>query len=200
MLEGKGYDLEQLRTLQDWFVRYQLTKAHGVAEVASVGGFVKQYQVAVDPNRLRAYKIPITELMMAIQRNNLDVGGGAIETAETEYVIRSHGYIKSLEDIRNIVVMSTPEGTPILVRDLAEGSSGRIVVRSGPDAGLYDAMNAYGNGTNTLTAMLDPGPGATSRTPANCRLNRAVWPWPLPANALPRPGMRKWASNWISMT
>jgi len=125
-LESDRHNLQELRTLQDWYLRYELTSVEGVSEVASLGGFVKQYQVAVDPNRLLAYKIPITELMMAIQRNNLDVGGGAIENGETEYVIRSHGYIKSVDDIRNIVVMATPGGTPVLVRDLAE-------VRLGPE-------------------------------------------------------------------
>ena len=125
-LESDRHNLQELRSIQDWYLRYELTSVEGVSEVASLGGFVKQYQVAVDPNRLRAYNIPITELMMAIQRNNLDVGGGAIEHAETEYVIRSHGYVKSVEDIRNIVVMTTEQGTPILVRDLAE-------VRLGPE-------------------------------------------------------------------
>ncbi|HSH13735.1 MAG TPA: efflux RND transporter permease subunit, partial [Desulfurivibrionaceae bacterium] len=126
VLESDRHNLQELRSLQDWFLRYELTSVEGVSEVASLGGFVKQYQVAVDPNRLLAYKIPITELMMAIKNNNLDVGGGAIENSETEYVIRSHGYIKSLDDIRNIVVMATPGGTPVLVRDLAE-------VRLGPE-------------------------------------------------------------------
>ncbi len=125
-LESDHHNLQELRSIQDWYLRYELTSVEGVSEVASLGGFVKQYQVAVDPNKLLAYNIPISELMMAIQRNNLDVGGGAIESAETEYVIRSFGYIKSVEDIRNIVVMTTPAGTPILVRDLAE-------VRLGPE-------------------------------------------------------------------
>jgi Cu(I)/Ag(I) efflux system membrane protein CusA/SilA len=126
VLESDRHNLQELRSLQDWYLRYELTSVEGVSEVASLGGFVKQYQVAVDPNRLLAYKIPITELMMAIRNNNLDVGGGAIENSETEYVIRSHGYIKTLDDIRNIVVMTTPSGTPVLVRDLAE-------VRLGPE-------------------------------------------------------------------
>jgi Cu(I)/Ag(I) efflux system membrane protein CusA/SilA len=125
-LESDHHNLQELRSIQDWYLRYELTSVEGVSEVASLGGFVKQYQVAVDPNKLLAYDMPISELMMAIQRNNLDVGGGAIESAETEYVIRSFGYIKSVEDIRNIVVMTTPAGTPILVRDLAE-------VRLGPE-------------------------------------------------------------------
>ncbi|MCK9296280.1 MAG: CusA/CzcA family heavy metal efflux RND transporter [Desulfobulbaceae bacterium] len=125
-LESDRHNLQELRSIQDWYLRYELTSVEGVSEVASLGGFVKQYQVAVDPNKLLAYDLPISELLMAIQRNNLDVGGGAIESAETEYVIRSFGYIKSVEDIRNIVVMTTPAGTPILVRDLAE-------VRLGPE-------------------------------------------------------------------
>ncbi|TLM69321.1 MAG: efflux RND transporter permease subunit [Deltaproteobacteria bacterium] len=126
VLESDRHNLQELRSIQDWYLRYELTSVEGVSEVASLGGFVKQYQVAVDPNRLRAYNIPINELMMAIQRNNLDVGGGAIEHAETEYVIRSQGYVKSVEDIRNIVVMATPDGTPVLVRDVAD-------VRLGPE-------------------------------------------------------------------
>jgi Cu(I)/Ag(I) efflux system membrane protein CusA/SilA len=125
-LTSDRHDLQQLRSIQDWFLRYELTSVDGVSEVASLGGFVKEYQVLVDPNKLQAYKLPISELMMAIEKNNLDVGGGAIESGETEYVIRSRGYIKSVEDIRNIVVMASPEGTPILVRDLAE-------VRIGPE-------------------------------------------------------------------
>jgi Cu(I)/Ag(I) efflux system membrane protein CusA/SilA len=125
-LTSDRHDLQQLRSIQDWFLRYELTSVDGVSEVASLGGFVKEYQVLVDPNKLQAYRIPISEVMMAIEKNNLDVGGGAIESGETEYVIRSRGYVKSVEDIRNIVVMASPEGTPILVRDLAE-------VRIGPE-------------------------------------------------------------------
>ncbi|MBE0502520.1 MAG: efflux RND transporter permease subunit [Desulfuromonadales bacterium] len=125
-LTSDRHDLQQLRSIQDWFLRYELTSVDGVSEVASLGGFVKEYQVLVDPNKLQAYMIPISELMMAIEKNNLDVGGGAIESGETEYVLRSRGYIKSVEDIRNIVVMASPQGTPILVRDLAE-------VRIGPE-------------------------------------------------------------------
>ncbi|MBI5062171.1 MAG: efflux RND transporter permease subunit, partial [Desulfatitalea sp.] len=126
VLVSDRHNLQELRAIQDWFLRYELTALEGVSEVASLGGFVKQYQVAVDPNKLIAYNIPITEVMMAIQRSNLDVGGGAIEMAETEFVVRSHGYIKSLEDLQQVVVMTTPQGTPILVKDLAE-------VRLGPE-------------------------------------------------------------------
>jgi Cu(I)/Ag(I) efflux system membrane protein CusA/SilA len=125
-LQSKRHNLQELRSIQDWYLRYELTSLEGVSEVASLGGFVKQYQVAVDPNKLMAYNIPITEVMMAIKKANLDVGGGAIEIGETEFVVRSRGYIKNLEDIRNIVVMSSKDGTPILVKNLAE-------VRLGPE-------------------------------------------------------------------
>ncbi len=125
-LESDRHTLQELRSLQDWFLRYELTSVEGVSEVASLGGFVKQYQVAVDPNKLVAYNIPLTELMMAIKQANLDVGGGAIESGETEFMVRSRGYVQILPDLADIVVKASPEGTPILVRDLAE-------VRLGPE-------------------------------------------------------------------
>ncbi len=125
-LESDKHNLQELRSIQDWYLRYELTSLEGVSEVASLGGFVKEYQVAVDPNKLVAYNIPITDVMMAIKKANLDVGGGAIEMGETEFVVRSHGYIRSLEDLQNIVVMSSKEGTPVLVKNLAE-------VRLGPE-------------------------------------------------------------------
>ncbi len=125
-LESDRHNLQELRSLQDWYLRYELAAVEGVSEVASLGGFVKQYQVAVDPHKLLAYNIPLSEVMMAIQRSNVDVGGGAIELAETEFVVRSHGYIGSVEELKNIVVMTTPQGTPILVKNLAE-------VRLGPE-------------------------------------------------------------------
>jgi copper/silver efflux system protein len=125
-LTSDRHTLQELRAIQDWYLRYELTALEGVSEVASLGGFVKQYQVVVDPNRLLAYDLPITDLIMAIRRANLDVGGGAIEMAETEFMVRSRGYIQSVEDLESIVVMATPEGTPVRVMDLAE-------VRLGPE-------------------------------------------------------------------
>ncbi|MCM2263941.1 MAG: CusA/CzcA family heavy metal efflux RND transporter [Desulfuromonadales bacterium] len=126
VLESDRHNLQELRSIQDWYLRYELAALEGVSEVASLGGFVKQYQVAIDPNRLLAYNMSINDVMMAIQRANLDVGGGAIEMAETEFVVRSRGYIRGVEDLKNTVVMTTAQGTPILVRDLAE-------VRLGPE-------------------------------------------------------------------
>jgi len=112
-------DLSELRSIQDWYLRYELTSVPGVAEVASIGGFVKQYQVTVDPNKLVAYNIPLKKVRTAIQRSNNDVGGRLIEFAEAEFMVRGLGYIKSLDDIRNVAVGVDGHGTPIRVRDIA---------------------------------------------------------------------------------
>ncbi|MDQ3185723.1 MAG: efflux RND transporter permease subunit, partial [Pseudomonadota bacterium] len=112
------HTLAELRTIQDWFVRYQLTKAQGVAEVASVGGFVKTYQVTVEPRKLQAYGIPLNQVAAVIRASNRDVGGRVIEMAETEYVVRGRGYLRGISDIENLVVKAE-QGTPVLIRDVA---------------------------------------------------------------------------------
>ena len=112
-------DLAELRSIQDWYLRYELSSVPGVAEVAAVGGYVKQYQVTVDPNRLLAYNIPLQRIQQAIRRSNNDVGGRTLEFGETEFMVRGLGYIRSLEDIRNIAVGVDARGTPIRVRDVA---------------------------------------------------------------------------------
>ena len=122
---GVNKTLAELRTVQDWFLRYQLTKAHGVAEVASVGGFVQQYQVTVDPVKLRAYGIPLMKVTQVIRDSNRDVGGRVVEMAETEYMVRGRGYLRGKGDIENLVVKSE-HGTPVLIRDIAR-------VELGPD-------------------------------------------------------------------
>ena len=118
VLEGEQWSLDQLRAIQDWYVRYQLTKAPGVAEVASVGGFVRQYSVTVDPGRLRQYGIPLSRVSEVIASSNRDVGGRVLEMAETEYMIRGRGYLRGIEDIEQLVVKAE-DGTPVLVGDLA---------------------------------------------------------------------------------
>lgn len=144
------YDLSELRTLQDWYMRYELTALEGVSEVAAVGGFVRQYQVVVDPDRLLAYNIPLNQVKMAIQRSNNDVGGRVLEMSETEYMVRGRGYIASLtpdqvkearkagipidrvraqqgiHDLERVVIRATESGTPVYLRDIAE-------VRLGPE-------------------------------------------------------------------
>ena len=117
-------DLAELRSLQDWYLRYLLTAVPGVAEVASLGGFEKQYQVDVDPAKLLAYGIPISRVMSAIQASNADVGAMVLELAEREYMVRGLGYLKGVADIENVVVSTTATGTPIRVTDLGRVSVG----------------------------------------------------------------------------
>ncbi len=117
-LVAKSKTLAELRSIQDWYLRYQLAKAHGVAEVASIGGFVQTYQVTVDPLKLRAYGIPLNKVSQTIRDSNRDVGGRAIEMAETEYMVRGKGYLRGAADIENLVLKSE-KGTPVLVRDIA---------------------------------------------------------------------------------
>jgi Cu(I)/Ag(I) efflux system membrane protein CusA/SilA len=122
---GAQKSLAELRTIQDWYLRYQLAKAQGVSEVASIGGFVQQYQVVVDPVKLRAYGIALSKVGQVIRESNRDVGGRVVEMAETEYMVRGKGYLRGAEDIGNLVVKSE-KGTPVLIRDIAR-------VELGPD-------------------------------------------------------------------
>ncbi|HEX9621754.1 MAG TPA: CusA/CzcA family heavy metal efflux RND transporter, partial [Polyangiaceae bacterium] len=117
-------DLQQLRSLQDWNVRYALSSVPGVAEVASVGGFVKEYQVQVDPVRLRAYDISIGEVVRAVRESNEDVGGQSIEISGHEHVIRGRGYLRNLDDLRKIPLELGAQGTPVLLRDVADVNLG----------------------------------------------------------------------------
>ncbi|WP_374267310.1 efflux RND transporter permease subunit [Zoogloea sp.] len=117
-LVARDKTLAELRTIQDWFLRYQLAKAPGVAEVASIGGFVQTYQVTVDPVKLRAYGIPLMKVAQAIRDSNRDVGGRVVEMAETEYMVRGRGYLRGAADIEQLVVKAE-RGTPVLVRDIA---------------------------------------------------------------------------------
>jgi Cu(I)/Ag(I) efflux system membrane protein CusA/SilA len=114
-----AHDLAQLRSIQDWYLRYELMSVLGVAEVASIGGFVKQYQITVEPNRLLAYGIPLQKIRAAVQRSNNDVGGRLVELSETEFMVRGRGYIASIKDIEQIAVGISDEGTPIRVGDVA---------------------------------------------------------------------------------
>jgi len=117
-LLAKDKTLAELRTLQDWYLRYQLTKAHGVAEVASIGGFVQTYQITVDPVKLRAYGIALSKVAQTVRDSNRDVGGRVIEMAESEYMVRGKGYLRGATDIENLVVKAD-RGTPVLIRDIA---------------------------------------------------------------------------------
>ncbi len=118
-LRSADHDLAELRSLQDWFLKYELTAVQGVSEVASVGGFVRQYQITVDPNRLRAYDISLSRIRDAVRRSNTDVGGRVFETAETEFMVRGQGYIQGLDDVRRIALGVDASGTPVTVEDVA---------------------------------------------------------------------------------
>jgi Cu(I)/Ag(I) efflux system membrane protein CusA/SilA len=124
-LLAKDRSLAELRTLQDWYVRYGLSKAEGVAEVASVGGFVKQYNVVIDPQRLRSFGIPLSKVRDAIRASNMDVGGRTVELSEFEFVVRGRGYLKGIPDLQKIV-LKNEGGTPVLMQDIAR-------VELGPD-------------------------------------------------------------------
>ncbi len=133
VLESDSLDLAQLRTLQDWYVRYQLTAVPGVSEVASLGGFVKQYQVEVDPERLRAFNIPVTRVTEALGAHNADIGARVLELGGREYMIRGLGYLRGVADIEQVPVGATASGTPIRVADVA-----RVQVGPAPRRGVGD--------------------------------------------------------------
>ena len=122
-LESESHSLRELRTLQDWFVRYQLNSTEGIAEVATVGGYVQQYQINIDPNRLRAFNIPLSTVVESVERSNTNVGGNVVEQAGEWAVVRGVGLVESLADVENMVVASR-NGTPIYVRDLGEVTIG----------------------------------------------------------------------------
>jgi Cu(I)/Ag(I) efflux system membrane protein CusA/SilA len=156
------HDLGELRALQDWFLKFELKTIPGVAEVATLGGMVRQYQVQVDPDKLRNYRIPLSKVVSAIQSANQETGGAVVETAEAEYMVRAHGYLESLDDFRNIPLMVSSSGTPILLSDVArvqigpelrrgvtelngegEVTGGVIVMRAGQNALVaIDAVKA----------------------------------------------------------
>jgi len=155
-------DLSQMRALQDWFLKFELKTVPGVSEVATLGGMVRQYQVQVDPDKLRNYRIPLSKVVSAIQAANQETGGGVIETAEAEYMVRAHGYLENLEDFKSIPLQVSEGGTPILLSDVAriqlgpelrrgvtelngegEVTGGVIVIRSGQNAlEVIDAVKA----------------------------------------------------------
>ena len=133
VLESDSLDLAELRTLQDWYLRYQLTAVPGVSEVASLGGFEKQYQVEVDPERLRAFNIPVTRVTQAIAAHNVDIGARVLEMGGREYMIRGLGYLEGVEDIKDVAVGATPNGTPIRVADVATVQIGPAPRRGAAD-------------------------------------------------------------------
>lgn len=141
------HDLAQLRSLQDWFLKYELQAVPGVSEVATIGGMVKQYQVVIDPEKLRIFDVPIARISQAIRNANRDVGGSVLEIAEAEYMIRTRGYLNGISDIEQIPVKVTAAGTPVLLRDVAR-------VQLGPEMrrGIAD-LDGEGEVTGGIVVM-----------------------------------------------
>ena len=153
---GAQRTLAELRSVQDWLIRFQLTKASGVAEVASVGGFEKQYQVIVDPQKLQAFGIPLSRVTEAVRASNRDVGGRTIEMTETEYMVRGRGYLTGTGDLEQVVLRANPNGTPVLLRDVAR-------VQIGPDErrGLSE-MDGTGEAVGGIVVKRDAADALTT--------------------------------------
>ncbi len=195
-------DLSKLRSLQDWYLRYELTAVEGVSEVASVGGYVKQYQVEVDPDRLLAFHLSIQNVRHAIERSNNDVGGRVIEMSENEYMVRGLGYLgggtsdagtsqRAMQDLSNVSLGTTPEGTPIFLRDVAdihlgpelrrglaesdgegEVAGGVVIMRFGENA--YEVIENVKQRLDELKAGLPPGVDIKTEYDRSALIERAV--------------------------
>ncbi len=168
------HDLSELRSLQDWFLKYELQTVPGVSEVATVGGMVKQYQVRIDPNKLRSYQIPLSQIRKAITQANQEAGASVIEMAEAEYMVRTNGYISSIDDLKNIPIKLSASGTPLLLGEIAdivigpqmrrgvselngegEVAGGVVVMRYGENA--RDVITAVKAKLQTLQSSLPEG-------------------------------------------
>jgi len=157
---GNTHDLAQLRSLQDWFIKYELQTVPGVSEIATIGGMVKQYQVTADPDNLRAYGITLSQLKKAIQRGNQETSGSVMELGEAEYMISSKGYLKNVEDIENIPVSLNKEtGAPILLRDIAKVRIGsqmrRGIVELDGEGEVVGGIVVMRYGENALQVIKD---------------------------------------------
>lgn len=185
------HDLGQLRAIQDWFLKYELKTIPGISEVASLGGMVRQYQVQVDPDRLRNYRIPLAKVVEAIQAANQETGGSVIESGEAEYMVRAHGYLETLDDFRNIPLTVSERGTPVLLSDVAhiqigpelrrgvaelngegEVAGGVIVMRAGHNA--LEVIDAVKDKLSTLKKSLPAGVEIVTTYDRSQLIQRAV--------------------------
>lgn len=186
-----SYDLGQLRALNDWFLKFELKDVPDVSEVASIGGMVRQYQVVVDPDKLRAYGITLAEVKDALGKSNQEAGGSVLELAESEYMVRSSGYLKTLADFRNVVLRTSDSGTPVLLGDVAriqigpemrrgiaelngegEVAGGVIVMRSGKNA--LTTIDAVKKKLAELSKSLPPGVEVVTTYDRSQLIERAV--------------------------
>ena len=150
-----GWDPQELRTIQDYYVRYSLSSAEGVSEVASVGGFVKEYQVDLDPDAMRAYGLNLIQIMKAVKNSNIDVGAGTMEVNRAEYLIRGLGYVKKLSDLENAPITSS-NGVPVRIKDVAKVSFGPADRRGGLDKEGQEAVGGVvvaRNGSNPMQVI-----------------------------------------------
>jgi Cu(I)/Ag(I) efflux system membrane protein CusA/SilA len=150
-------DLAQLRSLQDWFLKYELQTVPGVAEVATIGGMVRQYQVVVDPDKLRAFGITLAKIKMAIQQGNQETGGSVIEMGEAEYMVRASGYLQNLDDLSDIPLGVNAQGTPLVLADVAEIRLGpqmrRGIAELNGEGEVVGAVVVMRWGENALTTI-----------------------------------------------
>ena len=185
------HDLSELRALQDWFLKFELKTVPGVAEVATLGGLVRQYQIQVDPDKLRNYRLPLSKVVAAVKDANQETGGAVIELAEAEYMVRAHGYLQTLDDFRKIPLMVSASGTPIVLGDVAriqlgpelrrgvteldgngEVTGGVIVLRSGQNA--LQAIDAVKAKLESLKKSLPPGVEVVTTYDRSQLIKRAV--------------------------
>jgi len=152
-----NHDLSELRSLQDWFLKYELQTVPGVAEVATIGGMVRQYQVVVDPDKLRAFGIPLAKIAKAVQEGNQETGGSVIEMGEAEYMVRASGYLESIEDLSDIPLGVNEQGTPLLLSDVAEIRLGpqmrRGIAELNGEGEVVGAVVVMRWGENALTTI-----------------------------------------------
>ena len=186
-LEAEGFDLAELRSLQDWYVRYQLKSVEGVSEVASIGGFVKQYQIDVHPDKLRAHRVTLPDVYEAVRKSNIDVGAKVVENNGIEFFIRGVGFVKSVEDLENIVIRQEG-GTPIFVKNVA-------TVQLGPDfrRGALDKAGRRG-GRRRGAHALRREPAATSSSGSRQKI-AADRAGPAEQDAGRRPASRRCGSS-----
>lgn len=185
------HDLGQLRAIQDWFLRFELKTIPGISEVATLGGMVRQYQVQVDPDKLRNYRIPLSEVVSAIESANQETGGAIIEMGEAEYMVRAQGYLETLDDFGNIPLTVSDSGTPILLSDVAriqigpelrrgitelngqgEVTGGVIVMRPGNN--VVEVIDAVKRKLETLKKSLPPGVAVVTVYDRSQLIERAV--------------------------
>lgn len=190
-LVSGDHDLGELRSIQDWYLRYPLTAVDGVAEVASFGGYVKQYQVVLDPLRLAAYKLSTNDIVEAIKKSNNDVGGSVLELSENEYMVRSRGYLQGIKDLELVVLARSERGAPVFLRDVAtlqiggearrgigelngqgEAVGGVIVARFGANA--YEVIQNVKKKLKELEAGLPPGVSIKTTYDRSALIERSV--------------------------